>query len=266
MVKGAKKQRSVAFPTSQQSTKKSGLGLGRQLGQQSVKTGAQMPITHLSDSGETADCNLRTRESREDSLSEVATPDPVRDTASRNKEKSKEGRHSINSGISTCIFTQVHVHLYVHKWHIHIWTHITFIKAIIIKVIFKRSKKAEMSVLNSRSIIQRIIKTFFTFSYRLIYCLLFNPQEYIYFLILQMMKQKSGKDKKPAQIVQLERDDVRVWSMYIIYCGLGNVSIRHSAHLPYSTWSTKGNLLRWMRWKSLLPERHSRSSPGGIDL
>lgn len=52
-----------------------------------------------------------------------------------------------------------------------------------------------MSVLNSRSITQRIIKTFFTFSYQLIYCLLFNPQEYIYFPILQMMKQKSGKDK-----------------------------------------------------------------------
>lgn len=74
-----------------------------------------MPITHLSDSGEAADCNLGTRESGEDSLAEVATPDPVRDTASRNQEKRKEGRHSINSGISTCIFTQVHVHLYVHK-------------------------------------------------------------------------------------------------------------------------------------------------------
>lgn len=33
-----------------------------------------------------------------------------------------------------------------------------------------------------------------------------------------MMKQKSGKDKKPAQIIQLERDDVRVWSMYIVAC------------------------------------------------
>lgn len=31
-----------------------------------------------------------------------------------------------------------------------------------------------------------------------------------------MMKQKSGKDKKPAQIIQLERDDVRVWSMYTV--------------------------------------------------
>lgn len=150
----------------------------------------------------------------------MATPDPVRDTVSRNQEESREGRHSINSGISTCIFTQVHVHLYAHKWHIHICTHITFIQAIVIKVIFKGSKKAEMSILNSRSITQRKTKTFFTFSYRIIYCLLFNPQECIYFPILQMMKQKSRKYKKPAQIAQLERDDVRVWSMYIVACAM----------------------------------------------
>lgn len=77
-----------------------------------------MPITHLNDSGEAAACNLRTRKSREKiflRLAEAATPDPVRDTASRNQEESREGRRNMNSEISACIFTQVRVHLYAHK-------------------------------------------------------------------------------------------------------------------------------------------------------